>query len=232
MKRDPSFLEVRGGGPQAMKEMLDRVADAAGERNQGPFPLLSDDDDGLSGPDDPGRERRLPWAVLLRRTWEMIDIFISAKCGGPTRIVSLVQDERLARKILSHLCLPSRAPPRGRPWRPCLSSSTSTRATTTSMGPTSFRSTRNRPCRSLHLRRSQVGGEGARPARGSVVDHTNLLNSDHQPRLLTGSDREFCCLTLGSLSHFNPPMRSLPDVEASKGGALVVPQDYFVRLKQ
>ena len=50
----------------------------------------------------------------------MIDIFICAKCGGPTRIVSLVQDERLARKILSHLCLPSRAPPRGRPWRPCL----------------------------------------------------------------------------------------------------------------
>ena len=64
------------------------------------------------------------------------------------------------------------------------------------------------PCRSLHLRRGQVGGEGARPARCTVVDHTNLLNSDHQPRLLTGSDREFCCLTLGSLSHFNRPMRA------------------------
>ena len=33
------------------------------------------------------------------------------------RLVSVVQDERVARRILEHLGLPARAPPRGRPWR-------------------------------------------------------------------------------------------------------------------
>ena len=33
------------------------------------------------------------------------------------RLVSVIQDERVARRILEHLGLPARAPPRGRPWR-------------------------------------------------------------------------------------------------------------------
>jgi hypothetical protein len=34
------------------------------------------------------------------------------------RLIALIEDERVARKILVHLGLPSRAPPRGQPWRP------------------------------------------------------------------------------------------------------------------
>ena len=33
------------------------------------------------------------------------------------RLVAVIQDERAARRILDHLGLPARAPPRGRPWR-------------------------------------------------------------------------------------------------------------------
>lgn len=33
------------------------------------------------------------------------------------RLVAVIQDERVARRILEHLGLPARAPPRGRPWR-------------------------------------------------------------------------------------------------------------------
>jgi hypothetical protein len=34
------------------------------------------------------------------------------------RVVAFIEDERIARKILDHLGLPTRAPPRGRPWTP------------------------------------------------------------------------------------------------------------------
>ena len=59
----------------------------------------------LIGPDGPGRDRRLRWAELLRRTFA-IDIFTCARCGGPTRVVAAICDERTARRILDHLHLP------------------------------------------------------------------------------------------------------------------------------
>ena len=34
------------------------------------------------------------------------------------RMIAVIEDERVARRILDHLGLPSRAPPRGRPRRP------------------------------------------------------------------------------------------------------------------
>jgi hypothetical protein len=34
------------------------------------------------------------------------------------RLIALIENERVARKILGYLGLPARAPPRGRPWRP------------------------------------------------------------------------------------------------------------------
>ena len=74
-------------------------------------------DDDLIGPDAQARDRRLPWAELLRRTFA-IDIFTCGRCGGATRIVAAICEERVARQILEHLRLPSRAPPRGKPWRP------------------------------------------------------------------------------------------------------------------
>ena len=66
--------------------------------------------------DDPGRQRRLAWAVLMKRAYA-IDVLICPRCQGPMRLLSVIQDERVARRILEHLSLPARAPPRGRPWR-------------------------------------------------------------------------------------------------------------------
>ena len=68
------------------------------------------------GADDPGRQRRLEWAVLLKRAYA-VDVLTCPRCAGPMRLVSVVKDERVARRILEHLHLPARAPPRGRPWR-------------------------------------------------------------------------------------------------------------------
>ena len=34
------------------------------------------------------------------------------------RLVAVIEDNDVIRKILDHLGLPSTAPPRGRPWRP------------------------------------------------------------------------------------------------------------------
>ena len=70
-----------------------------------------------AGPDDPERERRLPWAVLLQRTFGF-EVLVCPKCSGPMRLVAAIEDPAIARKILDHLKLPSRAPPRGRPWSP------------------------------------------------------------------------------------------------------------------
>jgi hypothetical protein len=74
--------------------------------------------DNLATGDDTGRPRRLTWAVLMRRTWG-IEILVCPRCAGPMRLVAVVEDPAVARRILSHLGLAARAPPRGRPWRRC-----------------------------------------------------------------------------------------------------------------
>jgi len=65
------------------------------------------------GPSDAGRARRLEWARLLKRAFAL-DVLSCARCQGPMRLIAVIDDERIARKILTHLGLPSRAPPRGR----------------------------------------------------------------------------------------------------------------------
>ncbi|MBM4393938.1 MAG: ATP-dependent helicase HrpA [Deltaproteobacteria bacterium] len=60
------------------------------------------------GPDDPARERRLDWAKLLKRAFA-IDVLVCPRCAGPMRLIALIDDERIARKILTHLGLPTRA---------------------------------------------------------------------------------------------------------------------------
>ena len=71
------------------------------------------------GPDDPKGQRRLAWATLMRRTWNL-DVLACPRCGERMELIATIEDERTARKILEHLGLPARAPPRGRPWRPGL----------------------------------------------------------------------------------------------------------------
>ena len=69
------------------------------------------------GADDPERARRLDWPTLMKRTWGL-SVLVCPRCAGSMRLVAVIEDERVARKILEHLGLPARAPPRGRPWRP------------------------------------------------------------------------------------------------------------------
>ena len=81
-----------------------------------PFAVAPRAADDLVSADDPGRQRRLAWAVLMKRAYAL-DVLVCPRCQGPMRLVSVIQDERVAARILEHLGLPARAPPRGGPWR-------------------------------------------------------------------------------------------------------------------
>ena len=69
------------------------------------------------GPDALGRAWRLAWSVLRKRAWG-IDVLVCPTCAGPIRLVATIEDPDVARRILNHWRLPTRAPPRGGPWRP------------------------------------------------------------------------------------------------------------------
>ena len=56
-------------------------------------------------------QRRLSWALLLKRVFE-IDMTTCSKCGGPLTIIAAIIDPAVIAKILAHLGLPTRAPPR------------------------------------------------------------------------------------------------------------------------
>ena len=51
----------------------------------------------------------------MKRAWAL-DVLICPSCNGKMRLVALIQDQVTAHKILAHLGIPSRAPPRGRTW--------------------------------------------------------------------------------------------------------------------
>ena len=93
------------------------VAGSAGSSDQAVQPLCSPlsastIDPSEDAPDDAGRARRLTWAKLLKRVFA-VDVLSCARCGGPMHVVAFIGEERVARRILEHLGLPARAPPRG-----------------------------------------------------------------------------------------------------------------------
>jgi len=47
-----------------------------------------------------------------------VDVLVCPRCHGKMAIINIINDERTAKKILEHLGLSTRAPPRGRRWRP------------------------------------------------------------------------------------------------------------------
>jgi len=59
----------------------------------------------------PSTRARLSWAQLLKRVFA-IDITTCPQCGGPLTILAAIEDPAVIIKILTHLGLPSRAPPR------------------------------------------------------------------------------------------------------------------------
>ena len=54
---------------------------------------------------------RMSWAQLLKRVFA-IDIITCPQCGGPLTILAAIEDPTVIAKILAHLGLPTRAPPR------------------------------------------------------------------------------------------------------------------------
>ena len=54
---------------------------------------------------------RLSWAKLLKRVFE-IDMEHCPNCGGELKIIAAILEQPVIEKILTHLCLQARAPPR------------------------------------------------------------------------------------------------------------------------
>lgn len=54
--------------------------------------------------------QRLTWAELLERVFA-IDVLTCPNCGGPRKLIALINDELVVRKILAHLGLPTEPPP-------------------------------------------------------------------------------------------------------------------------
>ncbi len=53
----------------------------------------------------------MSWVQLLKRVFA-IDITTCQQCGGPLTILAAIEDPAVIAKILAHLGLPTRAPPR------------------------------------------------------------------------------------------------------------------------
>ena len=56
------------------------------------------------------RHNRLPWAELLRRTFQ-VDVLTCSECGGRRQVIAYITEPPVVRAILNHLGLPSRALP-------------------------------------------------------------------------------------------------------------------------
>ena len=54
---------------------------------------------------------RMSWAQLLKRVFA-IDITTCPQCGGDLTLLAAIEDPTVIAKILTHLGLPTRAPPR------------------------------------------------------------------------------------------------------------------------
>ena len=60
-----------------------------------------------------GETPRMSWARLLKRVFDIdIDIEHCPNCGGALKIIAAIEDPPVIDKILSHLGLPTRGPPR------------------------------------------------------------------------------------------------------------------------
>ena len=71
--------------------------------------------------DDPdehahGAPARIGWARLLKRVFDL-DLEHCPQCGGEFRIIAAIEEPAVIVRILTHLGLPARAPPRS-PARP------------------------------------------------------------------------------------------------------------------
>ena len=67
-------------------------------------------------PESPQTNTRTGWARLLKRVFD-IDLEHCPQCGGDLKIIAAIEELAVIVRILTHLGLPARAPPRS-PARP------------------------------------------------------------------------------------------------------------------
>ena len=72
---------------------------------------LCEASDDLEGAPPHSTRARMSWARLLKRVFD-IDIEKCPNCGGTLKIIAAIVDPSVIAKILAHLGLPTRAPPR------------------------------------------------------------------------------------------------------------------------
>jgi hypothetical protein len=61
-------------------------------------------------PDRPPPRHRIPWFELLRKVFA-VDVLACPRCGGRLELIASIAEPGVARRILDHLGLGSRAPP-------------------------------------------------------------------------------------------------------------------------
>ncbi len=59
--------------------------------------------------DKPPSEKRISWARLLKRVFD-IDVTICSACKAQVKIIAAIEDPKVIKKILTHLGLPASAP--------------------------------------------------------------------------------------------------------------------------
>ena len=57
----------------------------------------------------------MDWATLLKRTFG-IDVLRCPNCSSRMELIATIEDQAIAKKILEHLGLPTRGPPRPSAW--------------------------------------------------------------------------------------------------------------------
>ena len=77
-----------------------------GEANPETDSANQDDDPPSTSP-----RARMSWAQLLTRVFA-IDLTTCPQCGGELTLIAAIEDPAVIRKILTHLGLPTRAPPK------------------------------------------------------------------------------------------------------------------------
>ena len=75
-------------------------------------PVTVKDTSAESDDDAPhARAARMSWARLLKRVFD-IDVEHCPHCGGNLKIIAAIEQSSVITKILTHIGLPTRAPPR------------------------------------------------------------------------------------------------------------------------
>jgi hypothetical protein len=81
------------------------------------------DGDATDGASGPSRGRGAQWAALMQRTFGL-DVLVCPRCGGRLRLMALIEEAAVIKRILNHLGLPAeipvplpaRAPPAAKPF--------------------------------------------------------------------------------------------------------------------